>query len=90
MTCHNFDTGAYPAINTSFFGLHRDINITDGPGIISDSDCNACHYDTSKMFSQGFTVAIYRCEDCHMNGVMDAPRVYNHTGMPDFRECILQ
>jgi len=33
MTCHNFDTEPYPEINLSFFGVHRDINITDGPGI---------------------------------------------------------
>ncbi len=84
MSCHNFDTGTppgiYPAINTSFFGVHRDINITDGVGILSDVDCSVCHYDVSKMFSSGFTAATYKCEDCHINGVIQgAPKVYNHT-----------
>lgn len=83
MSCHGSDTGIYtekyPAINTSVFGVHRDINITDGTGILSDSDCSVCHYDVSEMFSEGFTVSTYDCEDCHVKGVVQgAPGVYNH------------
>ncbi|MCX9083396.1 MAG: hypothetical protein OIN87_01195, partial [Candidatus Methanoperedens sp.] len=81
MLCHNGETGSgkYPAINTSLFGVHRNINNTDGIETISNWDCIVCHYDVSNMFSIGFTVATYNCEDCHVNGVVqNAPRVYNH------------
>jgi hypothetical protein len=83
MSCHISDkiiyTTIYPAINTSFFGVHIDINTTDGPGTLSDGDCKVCHYNVSRMNSEGFTVDTYKCEDCHVNGaVQRAPRVYNH------------
>jgi hypothetical protein len=85
MSCHSGDTGSpgkYPAINISVFGIHRDINTTDGVGNISEGDCSVCHYDVSKMFDQGFTVATYTCEDCHISnirGIVPADRiVYNH------------
>lgn len=84
ISCHSSDqqiyTEIYPAINTSIFGAHQDINITDGG--ISDSDCRACHYDTSDMYAKGFTVATYTCEGCHISntsGIVPADRiVYNH------------
>lgn len=85
INCHNRDTfSGYPAINTSvlIFGFHRDINITDGVGNISISDCSTCHYNVSKMFDPGFTVATYTCEDCHILnriGIVPPDRiVHNH------------
>lgn len=83
MSCHDSytgtDTNLYPAINISSFGVHRDINTTDGAGNISNGDCSVCHYNISNMFSPGFSVATYKCEDCHVNGtVQKAPGVYNH------------
>ena len=79
MSCHDSDIGIYPVIDPSFFGIHRDINITDGSGNLSDGDCSVCHYDISNMFSSGFTVSTYTCEDCHVYGAIPgAPGVYNH------------
>ena len=84
ISCHSSDqriyTEIYPAINTSIFGFHRDVNITDGD--ISDRDCIVCHYNFSNMFDKGFTVATYTCEECHISniiGIVPADRmVYNH------------
>ena len=81
--CHSADTfSGYPAIDTSVFGVHRDINTTDGVGNISNGDCTVCHYDVSNMFTPGFTVATYTCENCHINnisGIVPADRiVHNH------------
>jgi hypothetical protein len=49
MSCHDSDTGTdttlYPAINISSFGVHRDINTTDGAGNLSNGDCSVCHYN---------------------------------------------
>jgi len=70
--------GVYPAINETLFGSHRDVNTTDGAGNLSDGDCTACHYNTSNMLYPGFTVSTYSCEDCHIKGVVSAPRVNNH------------
>ncbi len=81
ISCHNSDIGIYPAINTSLFGTHKDVNITDGSGVLSDGDCSVCHFSIDfQMFNPGFTVPTYACEDCHMSGIIPgAPRVYNHT-----------
>jgi hypothetical protein len=55
-----------------------DINTTDGVGVISNADCSVCHYDVSQMYSPGFTVSTYKCEDCHVNGaVTGAPIVHS-------------
>ncbi|MCZ7394388.1 MAG: hypothetical protein O8C68_01045, partial [Candidatus Methanoperedens sp.] len=76
MSCHRNDIGVFPAINETLFGSHRDVNTTDGAGIISNSDCIVCHYNTSKMLEG--VVSTYACEDCHINGVVSSPRVNNH------------
>lgn len=67
IACHESYTGSI-GINVSSYGRHVNVNTTDGTGNLTDADCTTCHYDTSKMFDPGWSVATYSCQDCHLNG----------------------
>lgn len=67
ISCHENYTGSI-GINVSSYGRHVNVNTTDGIGNLTDADCTTCHYDTSKMFDPGWSVATYDCQDCHLNG----------------------
>lgn len=79
MVCHNADANEYPLINLSLFGVHADVNSTDGAGNITSGDCIACHYSANTLVFHSFPISTYTCEDCHINGAVPAaPRVSNH------------
>ncbi|MCE8427189.1 MAG: hypothetical protein J5U19_02195 [Candidatus Methanoperedens sp.] len=79
MYCHQFDWIEFPLINISFFGVHADVNSTDGVGNLTSADCIACHYTANTLVFHGSSVSTYTCEDCHIRGVVpSAPRIYNH------------
>ncbi|MCE8428913.1 MAG: PGF-pre-PGF domain-containing protein, partial [Candidatus Methanoperedens sp.] len=75
--CHQSQQGVYPAIDTASFSMHKNANTADGINVVSNSDCQTCHYDTSNMMQSGFTVGTLTCTDCH-NGNFNAPTIYNH------------
>lgn len=81
MDCHQFSfSSSSPSINTSVFGVHIDINLTDGEENLTSWDCMACHYSASPS-GHSVPVSTYTCEDCHINRVIPAaPGVYNHDG----------
>ncbi len=75
--CHTSQQGVYPAIDTASFTMHRNVNTADGINTLTNTDCQACHYDTSNMMSG--TVATLACADCHTgSGKFNAPLVAEH------------
>lgn len=50
-------------VNISKFARHADLNITDGTGVVSNSDCWTCHYRKDMNRSH-----VNLCENCHING----------------------
>jgi len=80
MGCHQLDMGQFPLINGSLFGVHANVNTTDGAGNLTRFDCAACHYSID-VFPHSSPRSTYTCEDCHINGIVPAaPGVYNHNG----------
>jgi len=86
MGCHQYDSDEFPQINTSVFGVHVNVNSTDGAGNLTSRDCIACHYSANTSALHGmpvsrFPMSTYTCEDCHISGISPAaPVVYNHIG----------
>lgn len=82
MVCHSSNANEYPPINLSLFGVHADVNSTDGAGNITSGDCIACHYSANTLVFHSFPISTYACEDCHISnisGIVPADRmVYNH------------
>ncbi len=78
MSCHNSQQGVYPAIMESSFGKHKNVNTTNGTGVLDNNDCRTCHYDTTNMTQPGFTTATKECTDCHRQGNFSAPIIWNH------------
>ncbi|KPQ42833.1 MAG: Doubled CXXCH motif protein [Candidatus Methanoperedens nitroreducens] len=79
MVCHSSNANEFPLINLSLFGVHADVNSTDGAGNITSGDCIACHYSANTLVFHSFPISTYSCEDCHINGTVPAaPRVSNH------------
>ena len=79
MVCHSSDANEFPFINLSLFGVHANVNSTDGAGNITSGDCIACHYSANTLIFHSFPISTYTCEDCHINGIVPAaPRVSNH------------
>ena len=72
--CHTGQQGIYPGIDTASFTNHKDVNITDGVGNLTDYDCKSCHYDTSDMSN----VLTKTCNDCHASGTGGSPIIENH------------
>ena len=66
-------------VDTANFGVHQNINNTDGG--LNDSDCTACHYDTNGM-GEGYVAQpgnVYDCTECHTGtGNFSAPLVAEH------------
>ncbi|VVB89858.1 Cytochrome c7 c [uncultured archaeon] len=77
--CHNANGSATSKIDTTLFGVHTSINNTDGG--LTDSDCQACHFNTTGM-GTGYQVQegvnVYTCLDCHITGNYSAPIISNH------------
>ena len=48
--------------NVSLFGRHADINISDGPGNVTNNDCWTCHFQKDMNRSN-----VYLCGACHSN-----------------------
>jgi hypothetical protein len=74
LTCHSAQ------LDTTNFGVHRNINNTDGG--LNDSDCKACHFNISSMGS-GYVaqpgINVYNCTNCHTGaGQFGAPLVSEH------------
>ena len=56
-------------------GTHVNINTTDGIGVVNNSDCRACHYQTEIDKS-----IVYTCFNCHLEGAIPtAPQVKSHS-----------
>ena len=74
LMCHSAE------VDTVNFGVHKNINNTDGG--LNDSDCSTCHFDTSNMGS-GYVaqpgINVYNCTECHTGaGQFGAPLVTEH------------
>src|SRR5659263_72060 len=84
MICHEYDSLSFPLINTSFFGVHINVNLTGGSGNLTSQDCTECHYSVNTSSSHKFPVSkfpvlTHTCEDCHIDGIIStAPKVNNH------------
>ncbi|MCL7412594.1 MAG: hypothetical protein M8353_03130 [ANME-2 cluster archaeon] len=79
--CHDIGSpGATTHIDISNLSMHRNANISDGVNVISNLDCQECHYDTSIMLPG--QVPARNCTECHVDNVtltMPANHiVYNH------------
>ena len=55
--CHSLSD-----VNISIFASHADINVSDGPGNVTNFDCWTCHYKQNMNRGQ-----VYLCESCHSN-----------------------
>ncbi|PWB50771.1 MAG: hypothetical protein C3F06_11985 [Candidatus Methanoperedenaceae archaeon] len=79
--CHQFDMGAFPLINEPFFGVHVNVNSTEGSGNLTNYDCMACHYSID-VFPHNSPRLTYTCEECHISniiGIVPPDRIiYNH------------
>ncbi len=78
--CHNPSGSASTKVDTANFGVHNNVNNTDGG--LNDSDCSTCHFDTSGMGS-GYVaqpgINVYTCSECHTTPVkFGAPFVAEH------------
>ncbi|HEY9246960.1 MAG TPA: hypothetical protein VIO11_08955, partial [Candidatus Methanoperedens sp.] len=74
ISCHV--DGALKDVNKTAFGqgVHVNINITEGSGLVTNKDCWSCHYDKDMNKSH-----IYTCVNCHVQGVLPrAPQVTSH------------
>ncbi|MFZ3166281.1 MAG: carboxypeptidase-like regulatory domain-containing protein, partial [Candidatus Methanoperedens sp.] len=78
MGCHNSQRGVYPAIAALSFGKHKNVNTTNGTGVLDNNDCRTCHYDIANMTQPGFTTATKTCAECHIQGNFSAPIIQNH------------
>ncbi len=67
---HNGSAGGYDCIlchvpndvNTMKFGLHANINTSDGNYNVTNADCWTCHYQKDMNRNH-----VYLCESCHIN-----------------------
>ncbi|MCK5660517.1 MAG: hypothetical protein KAH86_04095, partial [Methanosarcinales archaeon] len=57
ITCHT-SANISKQINVTF-GMHEDVNTTEGTGLLNSSDCKTCHYGATDK------ILTYLCEDCH-------------------------
>ncbi len=69
ISCHSAPLTRY-YVNTSLFGRHANVDITDGMNNVTDADCMVCHYGaangTMRMASGAANHSnTYFCEDCH-------------------------
>jgi hypothetical protein len=60
MGCHKSDMG-FPIINATLFGVHVNLNSTEGSGNLTRYDCIACHY-TKDIFPHSLPRLTYSCE----------------------------
>ncbi|HYN44980.1 MAG TPA: cytochrome c3 family protein [Candidatus Limnocylindrales bacterium] len=72
------DPFRYPGILNSSFGNHKNLNTTNGPDVLDNYDCAACHYNTSEMDDPGWTTLTRTCNDCHIHGNYSASKIDNH------------
>lgn len=78
--CHVNDQGTppVPAINLSMFGFHKEVNKSEGVGILTNNDCLACHNSVINYPHKGQVPLT--CEYCHIGEIVPGvPKVYNHT-----------
>jgi hypothetical protein len=66
--CHSSSNVSKP-INTSAVGKHKDVNKSEGIGLLNSSDCKSCHYTSTQT---------RLCEDCHIDQVVLSPKVDEH------------
>jgi glutaredoxin len=79
LTCHQSNVSSFPLINESLFGVHRNVNTTDGIGNLTSADCMTCHYSANILnIPHSFPVLTHTCDDCHSGGTFPSPKVYNH------------
>ncbi len=74
LKCHVDQKSNYPAINTSAFGRHKNVNATGGQNSLTNDDCTTCHYDSSDMKN----VRTLACANCHNQGNYSAKIIKNH------------
>ncbi len=72
-TCHNSANLSKP-IDTTRAGVHKDINKSEGIGLLNSSDCKSCHYDASAS-----SILSRNCDACHIDQVITSPKVNEHT-----------
>ncbi|HEY9206724.1 MAG TPA: cytochrome c3 family protein, partial [Candidatus Methanoperedens sp.] len=67
--CHSSEGTRY-YVNTSIFGLHANLNTSEGLNLVNDSDCKSCHFDPAMPMVLGIAGYnnTYFCEDCHVSG----------------------
>ena len=72
IACHTSDPNARYYVNISNFGLHADVNNSDGPGNVTDNDCKTCHFGAANItmsFGAGLGAAnstnTWFCDACH-------------------------
>ncbi|NJD51790.1 MAG: CxxxxCH/CxxCH domain-containing protein [Candidatus Methanoperedens sp.] len=81
ITCHGLNGSSNVKIDPASFGMHINVNSTDGNNNLTNSDCATCHYNTTDMGSNytvqaGVNVRV--CNDCHVNQDVTSPAVSEH------------
>src|SRR3990167_4167046 len=66
--CHNSSVINKPIYKASI-GMHKDVNKSEGIGLLNSSDCKTCHYTSTQTRI---------CEDCHIDQVVTSPKVDEH------------
>jgi predicted CxxxxCH...CXXCH cytochrome family protein len=79
LSCHEVNGSASAKIDTASFGMHRDVNNTDGG--LTNADCLVCHYNITGMFADYKPkpgINVYECMDCHLNQTINSTKVSKH------------
>jgi len=79
LSCHEINGSAIAKVDSVSFGMHKDVNNTDG-GITND-DCLVCHFNISGMFADYKPIPginVYLCRDCHRNQSVKSKKVAEH------------
>ena len=72
IACHSKNNATRYYVNTSLFGLHANINTTDGMDNVTDADCKTCHFGSADGTMRMVLGAAnhsntWFCQDCHTN-----------------------
>jgi hypothetical protein len=69
IACHSNNASRY-YVNISLFGLHANVNTSDGLGNVTDDDCKTCHFGAangtmSMVLGAANQSNTHFCQDCH-------------------------
>jgi len=79
LSCHEINGSAAAKVYSASFGMHRDVNNTDGA--INNDDCIVCHFNITGMFADYKPIPginVYVCRDCHANQTVNSTKVVQH------------